>query len=315
MPSKILVITGPTATGKTHLAILLAQRFGGEIVSADSMQVYRGLDIGTAKPTAAERAQAVHHMVDVVSPFSAFSAGAYGEMAGAVVEDILGRGVLPIVVGGTGLYIDALIRGTTFAPLPEDPALRRELERLYDKLGGPAFAQRLAAVDPAAARLHPNDKKRLVRAMEVYQLTGETISAHDALERARPPRYDALKIALNFADRADLYARIDRRVDQMMAAGLEQEVRYLLERGLGPQHTAMQAIGYKELAAAITAGTPIEEAVDQIKQESRRYAKRQLTWLRRDSAIRWIVWKKTPDFGVGVQASTQYLEEYGILSA
>ena len=311
---KIVVITGPTATGKTALGVALAKKLGGEVVSADSMQIYRGMDVGTAKPSAEEMQGVPHHMLDVAGPEEEFSAARYAQMAGACVEDILARGRLPIVVGGTGLYIDALVKGLPFAPAPEDGGLRQELEADFDRLGGAAMLEQLRDCDPLrAARLHPADRKRIVRALEVYRLTGESQSAHDERSKALPPRFAAGKIALNFQDRADLYARINSRVDQMMEQGLLAEAQALLRRGLPPTATAMQAIGYKELIPVLRAGVPLEQAVEKIKQESRRYAKRQLTWLRRDPALHWLIWEKNLDIVCGLQDSTKFLEECGML--
>ena len=228
MQPKLVVITGPTASGKTALGVMLAQRLGGEVVSADSMQIYRGMDIGTAKPTPEEMQGVPHHMIDIADPTENYSVSRYAAEAAACVDDILARGKLPIVVGGTGLYIDSLIAGRTFADGTADTALRQELNERYDEIGGEGLLGELRKFDPErAAKLHPADKKRIVRAMEVYILTGRTITQHDAETRAVPPRYDAAKIALTFADRQDLYARIDRRVDAMMQQGLLDEVRAL----------------------------------------------------------------------------------------
>ena len=221
MPPKILVIVGPTASGKTRLAVELAHEWNGEVVSADSMQVYRRMDIGTAKPTAEEMDGIPHHMIDVADPGEDFSAARYVEMASACVDEILARGKLPIVAGGTGLYIDSLLSGRTFAAFSPDSPLRGELEAELARLGGAAMLAQLAQVDPeTAARLHPNDHKRIVRALEVFRSTGRTISQHDRETRALPPRYDALTIGLTFRERADLWARIDQRVDQMARDGL-----------------------------------------------------------------------------------------------
>ena len=244
MQSKLVVITGPTASGKTALGVMLAQRLGGEVVSADSMQIYRGMDIGTAKPTPEEMQGVPHHMIDIADPTENYSVSRYAAEATACVDDILARGKLPIVVGGTGLYIDSLIAGRTFADGTADTALRQELSERYDEIGGEGLLGELRKFDPErAAKLHPADKKRIVRAMEVYILTGKTITQHDAETRAVPPRYDAAKIALTFANRQDLYARIDRRVDAMMQQGLLDEVRALLAAGIPADCTAMQAIG------------------------------------------------------------------------
>ena len=229
MDNRIVVVAGPTASGKTRLGIELAQALGGEIVSADSMQIYRRMDIGTAKATAGERAAAVHHMLDVADPTESWSVARYVEEATRCCDDIIARGRLPIVVGGTGLYIDSLISGLDFADNTSDNALRDKLSAEYDSLGGDAMLARLAQFDPErAAKLHPGDKRRIVRAIEIYLLTGTTITEHDRITAARPKRYDAARIVLNYADRADLYARIDARVDAMEQAGLVDEVRALL---------------------------------------------------------------------------------------
>ena len=261
MDNRIVVVAGPTASGKTRLGIELAQALGGEIVSADSMQIYRRMDIGTAKATKEERAAAVHHMLDVADPAESWSVARYVEEATRCCDDIIARGRLPIVVGGTGLYIDSLISGLDFADSTSDNALRDKLGAEYDSLGGDAMLARLAQFDPErAAKLHPGDKRRIVRAIEIYLLTGTTITEHDRITAARPKRYDAARIVLNYADRADLYARIDARVDAMEQAGLVDEVRALLASGLSPDCTAMQAIGYKEIAAFLEGKTTEHEA-------------------------------------------------------
>ena len=303
----LLVITGPTATGKTALGVEAALALNGEVVSADSMQIYRGMDIGTAKPTEEERRGVPHHMLDVADPRGDFSAAKYAAMASECVDDIRKRGKLPIVVGGTGLYIDGLLRGTEYAAAPDDPALREELEAEYDAIGGEAFREKLRAVDPARAeKLAPGDKKRLVRAMEVYILTGETISDHDARSAETPPRYAALKLALDFRDREKLYARIDRRAAKMFDDGLADEVRALLDAGVPLDGTAMQAIGYKETAAYLRGEYSLADAVELVQRRSRQYAKRQLTWLRRDDAVRWIRWDDEPNIEVIRQNSTVF---------
>ena len=295
MEKRVLVITGPTATGKSALGIECAKRLGGEIISADSMQVYRGMDIGTAKVPEDGRQGVPHHLIDIASPDEDWSAARWVDAAAERAEDIFSRGLVPIIVGGTNLYIDSLLSGRDFAAR-EDETVRARLNAEYDALGGEAFRARLRAVDPARAEiLHPADRKRLVRAQEVWELTGETLTAHDARTKALPPRWDSLRIALNWADRADLYARIDARVDEMIDDGLFDEVEMLLVRGLSPDCTAMQAIGYKEVAAYFGGGVTAGDAIDAIKQSSRRYAKRQLTWLRRDAGVHWIVWDGTPD--------------------
>lgn len=297
MAEKILVVTGPTATGKTALSVELAKKLGGEIVSADSMQIYRGMDIGTAKVTKAEMQNIPHHMIDIADPSEDYSVSRYVEEADAAVRGILSRGRLPIVAGGTNLYIDSLIAGLDFAEKAEDAALRESLNKQYDDIGGEAMLEHLRGFDPErAAKLHPADKRRIVRAVEIYILTGETITRHDEETKKRPKRYDAVKIALTFADRAVLYDRINARVDKMVSDGLFDEVKGLLDSGLSPESTSMQAIGYKEPAAYFRGEMSRDEAIELIKLSSRRYAKRQLTWLRRDDSIHWHEWLAEPDF-------------------
>ena len=311
---QIVVVAGPTATGKTRLGILLARTYGGEIVSADSMQIYRRMDIGTAKATPEERSEAPHHMLDVAEPRENWSVSRYVEEAVRCCEDILARGKLPILVGGTGLYIDSLLSGRDFAGRGEDDEdLRAELGARYDAEGGEALLRELASFDPErAAKLHPSDRRRIVRAIEIYRLTGETISEHDRRTRALPPRYEAAHIHLNYRSRADLYARIDARVDAMVEAGLFEEVAALLSEGVPPDCTAMQAIGYKESAAALRGEISRAEAVGQIKQNSRRYAKRQLTWFSRTPDALTLLWDGAPDFERGLRISTEFLARRGL---
>ena len=314
MPPKILVICGPTASGKTALAVELALRHHGEVVSADSMQIYRRMDIGTAKPTREEMGGVPHHMLDVADPEEDFSVARYVDMAAKCVDDILSRGKLPILAGGTGLYIDSLLSGRTFAPFQPDSPLRGQLEEQLRREGGAAMLARLAQVDPdSAARLHPNDEKRIVRALEVYQSTGKTITQHNLETQAIPPRYDALTLALAFERREDMWSRIDRRVDQMMDQGLVAEVQGLLDSGVPAKCTAMQAIGYKEMAAALLSGGDVRAAAEEIQLRSRQYAKRQLTWFKRNKAARWLLWGREPDFAAALQTSTEYMEEFGLV--
>ena len=307
----LLVLCGPTASGKTALGVALAQATGGEVVSADSMQIYRRMDIGTAKPTREEMGGVPHHMLDVADPAEDYSVARYVRDADACVRDILVRGRLPIVVGGTGLYIDNLIAGRDFAPFTG--AWREKLQARAREEGLSALREELRRIDPdRAEKLHPNDEKCILRALEVWYETGETITAHDARTRDLPPKYDALRVCLTFARREDLWDRIDRRVDLMMAAGLEREVRDLLASGVPPAATAMQAIGYKEFAAALRGEEPLAQAVAEVKLRSRQYAKRQLTWFRRTPDIRWVTWEKDPDLSRGRQEVTAYMEEFGI---
>ncbi len=309
MSKKIVVVCGPTASGKTALSIALAKAFDGEVVSADSMQIYRGMDIGTAKPTKEEMDGIPHHMLDVAEPGESYSVSRYVQEATACVEDILARGKLPIVCGGTGLYIDGLIRGTDFQPAGTDNGIREQLEREWDEQGPEAMMARLAAVDPdSAARLHLSDKRRIVRALEVYLATGETITAHNARSKQVPPRFDAVMMGLNTEPRDILYSRIDRRVDVMLEQGLLNEVKTLLEAGL-LEGTAAQAIGYKELLAHFRGEMTLDAAADLIRQKSRNYAKRQLTWFRRDERVKWIVYNAPEAARAVLQEATEYLQE------
>ena len=313
MIPKIVVVTGPTATGKTKLAVALARDLNGEIVSADSMQLYRRMDIGTAKVTPNEAQGVPHHMIDVAGPDESFSVARYVHDAGRCVDDILSRGKLPILAGGTNLYIDSLVSGRDFAENEGDNALRESLGAEYDALGGETMLERLREIDPErAAKLHPADKRRIIRAIEVYTLSGRTITQHDAETKAIPPRYEAVRIVLDYEDRAELYRRIDSRVDEMVAQGLFDEVKALLDEGLSPDMTAMQAIGYKEPAAFFRGELTREEAIELIKRESRRYAKRQLTWLRRDDSALRIRWGVSPDFNEARRLSTEYLHSRGL---
>ena len=292
----MIVITGPTATGKTALGVAVAKAVDGEVIGADSMQIYRYMDIGTAKPTPAEMDGVPHHMVDIIDPAENYSVSRYVEQATAVADDILARGRVPVVVGGTGLYIDSLVAGREFAENQSDPKLRSMLEQQYDEHGGEAMRAMLHSFDPdRAEKLHPADKRRIVRAIEVYLLSGDTITAHDERTKAVPKRYNAVTYALDFTDRADLYRRIDLRVDRMAVLGLFDEVQALLDRGVPDDCTAMQAIGCKEAVLALRGAMTREDALERIKQSSRQYAKRQLTWLRRDKDIRWVRWDKQPD--------------------
>ena len=297
----MIIITGPTATGKTALGVAVAKALGGEVVGADSMQLYKRMDIGTAKPTAAEMDGVPHHMVGVVEPEEDYSVSLYVEQATAIVDDIIARGKIPVVVGGTGLYIDSLVAGRDFSDSKTDETLRTMLEKQYDSHGGEAMRALLHSFDPERAdKLHPGDKRRIVRAIEVFMLSGSTISQHDRESRERPKRYNALWFALDFEDRQDLYNRINLRVDRMEVLGLFEEVHDLLNSGLADDSTAMQAIGYKEAALALRDKLSREEAIELIKLRSRQYAKRQLTWLRRNDEINWIRWKKSPDLRNGL---------------
>ena len=285
----IVCIAGPTASGKTAFAVAMAKELNGEVVSCDSMQIYRRMDIGTAKPTADEMQNIPHHMIDVAEPDEDFSVSRYCEMATPIIDDIIARGKTAIIAGGTGLYMDSLIRGNAFAPCPST-GRRQELEDRADREGIEVLMQWLQQIDPdTAARLHLSDRKRIIRALEIYLETGETMTAHNLKTQAIPPRYSPVWFGLDFQERSQLYERIDRRVDIMLQQGLVQEIRDLLDSGIPSKCTAMQAIGYKEFVAALEGYATIEEAADLVRQSSRRYAKRQLTWFRRNQSMHWLI--------------------------
>ena len=284
--NNIICIAGPTASGKTALAVELAKITNGEVVSCDSMQIYRRMDIGTAKPTKEEMQGIPHHMIDVCEPDEDFSVSRYCEMATPIVDDIIARGKTAIIAGGTGLYMDSLIKGNTFAPFPST-GMREKLEAQADSEGMDAMIALLQSIDPEAAqRIH--DRKRIIRALEVYYETGETITEHNRRTQAIPPRYSPLWLGLDFADRQELYSRIDLRVDIMLEQGLVEEIQSLLASGIPAKCTAMQAIGYKEFVAALEGIGTIEEAAEEVKKSSRHYAKRQLTWFRRNKEMHWL---------------------------
>ena len=313
MAEKIICVVGPTACGKTRLGVLLAKKYDGEVVSADSMQIYKGMTIGTAAPTAEEMEGVPHHMIAVADPAEQWSAARYAQAAIPIVEDILARGKRPILVGGTGLWLDAVVKGHGFAGGCAGGAVRKELQDRLAREGIGELLEELRQADPEAAeRLHPADTKRILRALEVYRETGKTISAHNAETAALPPRYDAVWIGLQFRDRADMKALIDRRVDKMVEAGLLDEVRSLLQSGLPRDATALQAIGYKEFLGVLDGTATVEEALAEVKLRSRQYAKRQLTWLRRNPDIRWIWWEKERDFARALQISTEILAAAGV---
>ena len=284
----IICIAGPTASGKTALAVELAKQQNGEVVSCDSMQIYKGMDIGTAKPTREEMQGIVHHMLDVAEPNEDFSVSRYCEMAAPIVDDIISRGKTAIIAGGTGLYMDALIRGNAFAPYPST-GMREKLEQQADAEGMEAMLSLLRSIDPdSAARLHIADRKRIIRALEVYYETGETITAHNLKTQQIPDRYQPVWFALEDADRSALYRRIDSRVEKMLAQGLLDEIKGLLAKGIPEKSTAMQAIGYKEFVDYLQGRCSLADATALVQQSSRHYAKRQLTWFRRNKAIHWI---------------------------
>lgn len=312
MPT-VLCVVGPTATGKTKMGVALAQRFDGEVVSVDSMQLYRGMEVGTAAPTIEEMEGIPHHMVGVADPTENWSVAKYVAEADKCVQDILSRGKLPVLVGGTGLYLDALVRGTDFAAGEQGGALRQELQERIASEGAEALLNELRTIDPqAAAKLHLKDEKRIVRALEVYYETGRTITEHDAETKLQPPRYDALYIGLDFEDRDDLRTRIDKRVEVMVEQGLLEEVNALLASDADRRATAWQAIGYKQFLAVADGTATVEDAIEEVKLRSRQYAKRQLTWLRRNENIFWVRWEKEPNFPAGLQKATAFLMQSGL---
>lgn len=290
---RIIVVTGPTASGKTALSVALAKALDGEVISCDSMQIYRGMDVGTAKVTPEEMEGIPHHMVDVADPREAFSAARFMEMADPILQDILRRGKTAILAGGTGLYVDALVSGRSFAPYPET-GKRQALEREADEKGMEHMLHRLMDVDPeTASRLHLGDRKRIIRALEVYEETGKTISQHNYETTLVPAKYSPLWLGLDYENRQDLYDRINLRVDLMLENGLLAEIKALLASGIPESATAMQAIGYKEFLPVLRGQGQLAAAVETVKQESRRYAKRQKTWFRRNQDIHWIL--RTPE--------------------
>ena len=306
--NNIICIAGPTASGKTALAVELAKDLNGEVVSCDSMQIYKRMDIGTAKPTPEEMQGVPHHMLDVAEPDEDFSVSRYCAMAAPIVDDIISRGKVAIIAGGTGLYMDSLIKGNDFAPFPST-GVRERLEAQADAEGMEAMTQWLASVDPeAAARIH--DRKRILRALEVYLETGETITEHNRRTQAIPPKYSPLWLGLDFADRAELYRRIDLRVGIMLEQGLVEEIQNLLASGIPEKCTAMQAIGYKEFVAALDGRCTIEEAADEVRKSSRHYAKRQLTWFRRNKNMHWLTRETGGSSGEILARARQCLREF-----
>lgn len=295
----VLAIVGPTGSGKTSAAIWLARQLNGEIVSMDSMQIYRGMDIGTAKPTEEERKQAVHHMVDIAEPDEIFTVSSYRKMAMQAIEDILSRGKLPILAGGTGLYLNAISYEMSLGENGASESIRKELHAISEMPDGPKkLHDRLSLVDAQSAkRLHPNDVRRVIRALEVYESTGKTLSELGDASRKEGP-YHVMVYGLSHPREA-MYAKINARVDAMMQQGLVAEVKSLLDRGIEPRKEggAMQAIGYKEIVSALRGEMPMEKAVDLIKQGSRRYAKRQWTWFRHDERVRWFDFSEYKDAG------------------
>ena len=308
--NNIICIAGPTASGKTALAVELAKELNGEVVSCDSMQVYKRMDIGTAKPTAEEMQGIPHHMLDVAQAWEDFSVSRYCAQAAPIVDDIIARGRTAIIAGGTGLYMDSLIRGNDFAPFPST-GVREALEKRAEAEGTQSLLAELAQVDPeSAGRLHPSDRKRIIRALEVYRETGITITEHNRRTREIPPKYRPIWLGLDFSDRAALYRRIDRRVERMLEAGLLDEIRSLLESGIPETCTAMQAIGYKEFLPVLRGERGLCDAAAEVCQSSRRYAKRQLTWFRRNPNMHWIVREEDGAPDEIIRQARQILQEF-----
>ena len=288
--TKLIVVCGPTGSGKTGFAIELARQFNAEIIGADAMQIYRHMDIGTAKPTPAEQAAAPHHMIDVVDPDEDFDAAAYANMATETIRRIIARGRTVFVVGGTGFYIKALIHGL-FEQGPSDPAVRRRLKQQADSGGIGDLYRRLQEIDSVAAvRIHPNDTYRIIRALEVFEVAGEPLTVFHRRHGFREQRFTTLEFGLSWP-RPALYERINRRVDAMMAQGFLDEVRQLMASGYGSDLKSMQSLGYRHLAAVVGGDTRLAEAVAMLKRDHRRYAKRQLTWFRARKSVHWL----TPD--------------------
>ena len=308
--NNIICIAGPTASGKTALAVELAKELNGEVISCDSMQIYRRMDIGTAKPTKEEMQGIPHHMLDVADPDEDFSVSRYCEMATPILDDILARGKTAIIAGGTGLYMDSLIRGNDFAPYPATGA-RERLEQEADEKGMEFMLEKLRLIDPESAeKLHLADRKRIIRALEVFEETGETITAHNKRTQAIPPRYQPLWLGLDFDPRQALYDRIDLRVGLMLEQGLVKEIQGLLDSGIPAKCTAMQAIGYKEFVAALEGHITVDDAADEVRKASRHYAKRQLTWFRRNPNMRWLTRQVGEDFSEILRQARQLVRQF-----
>lgn len=308
----LLAVVGPTASGKTALSVAIAQRVGGEVVSADSMQIYRDMDIGTAKPTTEEMAGVPHHLIDFLDISQQFSVAQYVELARKRIADIHVRGMLPILTGGTGLYVSSVLNHIQFPEEEKDDGLRKQLEARLEREGAEALLEELRSFDPeSAAKLHPNNSKRIIRAIEIYRTTGMTMTEQVARSRLQPPPYRACVLGLDYRDRAKLYDRINLRVDQMLENGLLEEAKRVLSSPYSM--TAMNAIGYKELAPWVKGECTLEHAVEMLKMSTRRYAKRQLTWFRRDKQVHWIFIDECKDFHQILENSLQYMAIDGIL--
>ena len=312
MPEPIICVAGPTGCGKTALGVALARRFGGEVVSADSMQIYRGMSIGSAAPTPDETQGVPHYMIAVADPSESWSVARYVDAATPIIDDILSRGKRPFLVGGTGLWMEAVFRQGGFAPGQSGGQVRRQLEAELKRDGIEPLLRELREADPAAAdRLHVSDEKRILRALEVYRETGKTITEHNEATKALPPRYRALWLGLRYQDREEMRAALDRRVDAMMEAGLLEEVK-ALAASAPREATALQAIGYKELLPVLDGEKTLADGIAEVKLRTRQYAKRQLTWFRRNPEIYWLERREGQDFSELVQISTDYLLKNGV---
>lgn len=287
MSKKVIFVVGPTASGKTALSIALAKEFGGEIISADSMQIYKGIHIASAAPEKQEQDGIPHHLLEFLELNSSFSVADYTKLARKKIDEISERGKIPIVVGGTGLYISALLDNTKFTDAKTDEKLRGELEKKFDTLGGEEMLKKLSEFDPdSAVRLQPSDKRRIIRCFEIYETTGLTLTQQNAMSHLEEPDFEALVIGITYEDREKLYERINLRVDLMLKSGLLEEAKKTFENR--NKKGAFQAIGHKELYGFLEGRTSLEEATELLKRQTRRYAKRQLTWFRRDERINWI---------------------------
>ena len=305
---RVVAIGGPTATGKTALSVALAKEFGGEVVNADSMQIYRGLDIGTAKPTAEERQGIPHHLMDFLPPEAPYSVADFTAAAAPLIEQLNSAGKLPIVTGGTGLYITSLMKGTAFAPEKTDPAIRARLQTEADEQGSAALYARLQQIDPAyAEKLHPNNLPRVIRALELFEATGRRMSEQQRAALAAEPPYRSLCICLTCRDRAELYRRIDRRVDSMLQNGVLEEAKLVYDNR-ETYRTAAQAIGYKEFFPYFAGEMPLNDCANRLKQATRNYAKRQLTWFRHQANGVWLYVDEEPPAPRATELVRQFLQ-------
>lgn len=312
MPKKIIAVAGPTASGKTALAIEIAKKYNGEVISCDSMQVYKNMNIGTAKPTQDEMGGIPHHMIDVAEPFENYSVADYVVSARKCIDDVLSRGKLPILAGGTGLYMDSVINNIEFAQDCKEEGLRERLQEIADNEGAQKLHSMLRERDAEAAeKIHPNNVRRVIRAIEVCEVSGKTFTEVSRNSR-KEPIYDAQIFGLEY-ERDVLYERINKRVDLMVEMGLIDEVKALIEMGLNEEHTAMQAIGYKEFIEYLSGKAELSEAIEKIKQESRRYAKRQLTWFKRNPSIIWFMLQEGYSLNKIYEKCFTFIDKFGII--